>query len=128
MGTHCIEHWTRLRYPNEPLVIFNSRADGPETSHQGARDVHIRKDSQQAILLRVYAMREHWDAGLTDEEAGDISGLSDKKRCAYWRRCGELREMGLLEDTGLRRVGSAGSPQRAFRISMRGMGAVQELR
>lgn len=101
-------------------MTFDFRTDDPWTSRQGAEDVAIRKGSQQAILLRTYAAQSHWD-GLTDEEAGERSGLARLPRCCYWKRCSELRRMGLIEDAGTSRPSSAGSPQRVFRISMFGM-------
>lgn len=128
MGTYCIEHWTRDRQPEKAITLFDYRKDGPETSKQGAADVHLRKDSQQALLLKAWAIEAHWTDGLTDEEAGEISGLADRKRCAYWTRCSELRRMGLIEDTGTTRTASSGSQQMVSRITMLGMDAVRRLR
>lgn len=107
--------------------MFDFRTDDPDTSKQGAVDVSIRKGSQQATLLKEYARPEHWHNGLTDEEAGVRSGLARAPRCCYWKRCSELRRMGLIEDTGVVRPSSAGSDQRAFRISMLGMDKVRGL-
>lgn len=121
MGTYCIEHWTRDRHPEKALTLWDSHPES-ETSRQGSLDVRIRKDSQQAQLLAVYAKRVNW-GGLTDEEAGEQSGLADRKRCAYWMRCSELRKMGLIADTGVTRTASTGSPQMVCQITMLGMDA-----
>jgi len=96
------------------LPLFRS-AD-PVTSRQGARDVLPRRDSQQGQLLAVYRNQ----AGLTDEEAGIKSGLAQKPKCCYWKRCSELRAKGLIEDTGDTRLSSAGSAMRVCRLSAKG--------
>lgn len=108
--------------------MFDFRSDDPWTSEQGAKDVAVRKGSQQARLLIEYARQENWTRGLTSEEAGNASGLSANPRCCYWKRCSELAVLGLIEDTGEARLSSAGSPQRVFRISMSGMRHVKDLR
>lgn len=128
MGTYCIEHWTRSTVPEKAITLFDYRKDGPDTSKAGAADVNLRKDSQQALLLKAWALQEHWTDGLTDEEAGEISGLANRRRCAYWTRCSELRRMGLIEDTGTTRVASSGSHQMVSRITKLGMHAVGRLR
>lgn len=127
MGTHCIEHWTRARHPEKAYSLFDVRADDSATSKDGSQAVKIRKDSQQYVLLQTYANPAHWTHGLTDEEAGERSGLAAKPRCCYWKRCSELRELGLLEDTGIVRPSSAGCDQRAFRITMLGMSVAARL-
>lgn len=98
----------------DDLPLFRS-AD-PITSRQGARDVLPRRDSQQGQLLAVYRNQP----GLTDEEAGQLSGLAQKPKCCYWKRCSELRAKGLIEDTGDTRFSSAGSAMRVCRITQRG--------
>ena len=98
----------------DDLPLFRS-AD-PVTSRQGAKDVLPRRDSQQGQLLAVYRNQP----GLTDEEAGQLSGLAAKPKCCYWKRCSELRAKGLIEDTGDTRFSSAGSAMRVCRITQRG--------
>lgn len=107
--------------------MFDFRTEDPWTSKAGAVDVQIRKGSQQATLLKLYAQQPYWTCGLTDEEAGELSGLARLPRCCYWKRCSELRRMGLIEDTGESRMSTAGSAQRAFRITMLGMDKVKGL-
>lgn len=79
------------------------RRDDYATSIQGAQDVAYRAGSQKAKLTEVY--RSVWPKSLTDEEAAEMAGLSDT---CYWKRCGELREDGVIVDTGATREGSAG--------------------
>ena len=88
------------------LPLF--RETDPDTSRDGAKAVQPRKGSQQYILLKAYAERLR---GLTDEEAGDYTGLSANRKCCYWKRCSELRHAGLIADCNVRRNSSAGSPQ-----------------
>ncbi len=84
------------------------RATDPRTSADAAKSASIRSGSQRAIILKVYADQPF---GLTDEEAGDISGLSEKRKCCYWKRCSELRQMGLITPTGQLRISSANENQ-----------------
>ena len=103
------------------LPLF--RSTDPETSRAGAKDVKPRQGSQQALLLAVYA--DHKLTGLTDEEAGDLSGLSQKPKCCYWKRCSELRAKGLIEETGETRLSSAGSEMRVCRVTADGLTLVR---
>lgn len=80
------------------------RRDDRATSVGGAVAASYRAGTQKARLLDAY----YWagSAGLTDEEAAVSAGLS--LTTCYWKRCGELRAHGLVEETGLTREGSAG--------------------
>jgi hypothetical protein len=95
------------------LPLFRS-AD-PITSVLGAGDVKPRTGSQQALLLSEY---QH--GGLTDEEAGMASGLAQKPKCCYWKRCSELRAKGLIVPTGETRLSSAGSAMQVCVITEAG--------
>lgn len=90
---------------------MNARISDPITSHMGDQDVRPRSLSQRDRLLQAFV--RHPD-GLTDEEAATVAGLSP--RSCWWKRCSELRELGLIEHTGLMRLGSAGSKQMVSRI------------
>ena len=98
----------------DDLPLFRN-AD-PITSRDGAKDVAPRRGSQQAQLLAVYRNQ----LGLTDEEAGVKSGLAQKPKCCYWKRCSELRAKGLIEATGDTRLSSAGSSMQVCRLSAKG--------
>jgi hypothetical protein len=98
------------------LPLFRS-AD-PDTSREGAKDVKPRQGSQMSQLLAVYANAR---IGLTDEEAGERSGLADKPRCCYWKRCSDLRRLGLIEDSNTRRAGSSGSDMMVCTITAKGL-------
>jgi hypothetical protein len=76
------------------------RTDDKPTSVAGAASVAPRAGTQKARLLAVYH-----EGPATDEEAAARAGLI---RACYWKRCGELREDGLIKPTGDTRVGDAG--------------------
>jgi hypothetical protein len=98
------------------LPLF--RSVDPDTSREGAKDVRPRQGSQMALLLGAYA--NHRILGITDEEAGQESGLASRPRCCYWKRCSDLRNAGLIEDTGDRKEGSSGSLMMISRITAKG--------
>ena len=98
------------------LPLF--RSSDPDTSVEGAKDVKPRQGSQMALLLSAYA--QHRIFGLTDEQAGQESGLAQRPRCCYWKRCSDLRNAGLIEDTGDRKEGSSGSLMMVSRITAKG--------
>jgi hypothetical protein len=83
------------------LPLF--RSSDPETSRQVSP---MRIGSHRAILLAIYA-----DAtlGLTDEEAALRASAQGHEIKGYWKRCSDLRTMGLIQDLGIRRAVSSGS-------------------
>lgn len=54
-------------------------------------------------LLEMYV--KAGNDGLTDDEAARDAGLLDT---CYWKRCNELRQQGLIVNTGRKRLGLAG--------------------
>lgn len=91
-----------------------ARRDDPKTSHEGAEAVAYRAGSHKAKLIEVFS---RYPEGLTDEEAASHANLL---RAGYWKRCGELREDGLIEPTGDTRVGEAGVSRMVCRITAKG--------
>lgn len=88
----------------EPQQIDQRYRNGDHAaSEAGAADVSFRASSQKAKLLLVFRQTSE----LTDEEAAEAAGLN--MRSCFWKRCGELRALGLIEFTGGTKVGSAGS-------------------
>lgn len=83
-------------------------------------DLRIRAGSQRWELLKKYV--EH--GPLTNEQAGDLSGLSGKKSCCYWKRCSELLKHGYLEDTGTEIASQVGEMQRVCRVTSKGIAAI----
>ncbi|MEI8285659.1 MAG: hypothetical protein WCG15_00020 [Actinomycetes bacterium] len=86
-----------------------------------SKELRIRAGSQRWTLLRQYV--EH--GPLTNEQAGDLSGLSEKKSCCYWKRCGELLQHGYLADTGVEIRSQVGEMQRVCRVTDKGLAAIQ---
>jgi hypothetical protein len=86
-----------------------------------SKELRIRAGSQRWTLLRQYV--EH--GPLTNEQAGDLSGLSEKKSCCYWKRCGELLQHGYLADTGVEVRSQVGEMQRVCRVTDKGLAAIQ---
>ena len=94
----------------DELPLF--RTADPVTSVQGAADVKPRRVSQAMLLLSIYEY-----ADLTDEQAGDLSGLAKRPKCCYWKRCSELRAKGYIIPTGETRISSAGSAMQVCAIT-----------
>lgn len=58
----------------------------------GAERVSYRAGTQKARLVKAY--QEAYPNGLTDDEAAVAAGLP--LTTCYWKRCGELREDGVI--------------------------------
>jgi predicted transcriptional regulator len=94
------------------------RNTDPETSHQAAaRAPSVRANDRRAALI---AHVEN-PAGITDFELAEIVG---RQQTSAGKRRGELRDLGLIEDSGLRRAAPSGSSSIVWRITMRGRIAV----
>ena len=107
------EEWSAIGHANGWLGV--RRNDGA-TSGAGARAMTVRAGSQRAMLLAAYGSNVY----LTDEEAGDVSGLSMLPKCCYWKRCSELRQAGYIRPTGKTRASSAGVEQQVCEITDEG--------
>lgn len=98
------------RYCVSPVSVLDpvqsrARTTDPETSHASAsnKSEQIKRGTQRHRLLYEYAQAKD----LTDEEAGMRSGLHMARAC-YWKRCGELRDLGLISDCGYTRKSFVG--------------------
>lgn len=101
----------------DELPLF--RNTDPATSAQGAANVKPRRASQAMLLLSMYEY-----ADLTDEQAGNLSGLAKRPKCCYWKRCSELRAKGYIAPTGETRLSSAGSAMQVCAITTEGRKAL----
>ena len=103
----------------EQLDLFRQtwRDHDPVTSVMAAANVTCRARSQKWMLLVCYAQAGY--GGLTDEEAGIRSGLK-ATGANYWRRCTDLRAMGLIEPTGKKRLSTMGEFRMVCRITESG--------
>lgn len=101
------------------------RPTDPETSKAAAesRKNKIRWGSQRHLLLEQYKACD-----LTDEEAGKASGLYDQRAC-YWKRCGELRDLGLICYAGenMTRESSSGNQVMVSTITAWGLAVLEGL-
>lgn len=99
-----------------------ARSSDPETSHAAAK-LPFRRLSQRHVLLTEYAraaetQRTGVYGGLTDEEAAEAAGIL---RGCPWKRCSELREMGMIVPWGqTTRKSSMGAEQRVCVITAEG--------
>jgi hypothetical protein len=107
------DEWAAIGHANGWLGV--RRNDGA-TSGAGAKAIKVRAGSQRAILLAVYDSNVY----LTDEEAGNVSGLAMLPKCCYWKRCSELRQAGYIRPTGKTRTSSAGVEQQVCEITDEG--------
>ena len=101
----------------QELPLF--RATDPETSRQVSP---IRVGSHRALLLEQYATAT---LGLTDEEAGMRAALAGHEIRGYWKRCSDLRTMGLIQDLGIRRTLTTGSQGIVCAITQAGLDMVR---
>lgn len=100
------------------LDFFSARKTDPHTSHAAAQSIVIRAGSQRAQLLQAY--RDAGASGLTDDEAGVITGLAYKIGCCWWKRCSELRQAGYIQPTSQTRASRAGEAQQVCVITDEG--------
>lgn len=96
------------------------RTDDHATSVAGAKSVTYRAGSQKHRLLLAYA--QAFASGLTDEEAAVVTGLTES---CYWKRCGELRQDGFIQETDRTRKGTAGVPRMVSTITPEGLRAAK---
>jgi len=101
------EYGTPSRADFGALDLFaaatRARASDPATSHAAAQSL----DTSTIIAQLSRAYRDAGGRGLTDEEAGDIVGF-----LSAWKRCSDLRRLGLIVANGQTRDGSSGRAQR----------------
>lgn len=119
--TPTFEEWARVGHVNGWLGV---RGGDGATSRAPLPNLAVRAGSQRATLLATYA---HHGEGLTDEEAGNFSGLLRLPRCCYWKRCSELRQAGYITVTGSTRVSTAGEAQQVCAISAAGWAILETL-
>ena len=109
----------------EPRVVESTptaRNTDPGTSHAAAEAVRFNAQTAKGKLLRAHYETDRED--LTDEEAAKLAGLSLTSE--YATRCSELRNLGLLVETGDERRGRAGMARIASRITQHGIDYVEE--
>jgi|KBSMisStaDraftv2_1062788.scaffolds.fasta_scaffold356290_2 hypothetical protein len=94
----------------------HARRGDPDTSHAAAQQL----DGTTMLRRLLLAYADHPD--LTAEEAAEVCGYDAE--AGAWKRCSDLANAGLVEDTGDRRVASTGRHQMARRITLAGIAAL----
>ena len=115
------EEWARIGHMNGWLGVRNGDAT---TSRAPLPSLAIRAGSQRHKLLKQYGAAPY---GLTDEQAGQVSGLADLPRCCYWKRCSELRQAGFIAPTGITRLSTADEAQQVCAITEAGRNILNTL-
>jgi hypothetical protein len=100
------------------------RASDPPTSREAAasRDNRMRWGSQRHVLLCAYAAH----GSMTDEQAAKEAGLLPGRAC-FWKRCGELRDLGLIAETGETRISDSGNDVLVSGITAQGRVMLDEM-
>jgi len=98
--------------PMMPLFALARRSD-PATSRDAAEALEVARRVYRQLLD---AFGSAGDAGLTDEEAIARAGLDSSG--GWWKRCSELRGLGLIEPTGeVRRSPTTGRGRMVCRVT-----------
>lgn len=106
-----------LTDPN--LQRGRARRDDHSTSRAGAADVARRAGGQKRLLLEAFAAAGTF--GLNDEQAAERAGLP--MRSCWWKRCGELRALGLVryahdtDGADITSIASSGVPRKVSVIT-----------
>lgn len=100
----------------DDLPLF--RNTDPQGSVNGAKHITPKRGSQAMRLLAIYAQNPIM--GLTDEEASSQTGILHG-----WKRCADLRRMGLIEPTGTMRPTVAQVNAMVCRITQQGLEALK---
>jgi len=87
------------------------RLTDPDTCRTAAERASVNAGTNRALALKAHA---HADAGLTDFELADLTGVP---QTSIGKRRGELVALGYIERTELRRPSPTGSPAIVWRIT-----------
>lgn len=101
----------------DDLPLF--RLTDPDTSRQIRRSAI---SSQCMVLLSFYRQSS---IGLTDEQVACQAAEADHRINGYWKRCSDLRRLGLIVDCGVRRTLSSGSSGMVCAITAKGIEALK---
>ncbi len=100
----------------DDLPLF--RNTDPAGSVNGAEHIKLKRTTQAMRLLAIYA--ENPIMGLTDEEASAQAGILHG-----WKRCSDLRRLGLIEDAATQRETLSGVLAMVCRITQEGLEALK---
>lgn len=121
------KHKRKCEMESMQLDLFtqNWRDHDPDTSVMAAASVITRAGSQKSLLLIHYT--QAGERGMTDEEAGIVSGLKGTG-ANYWRRCSDLRALGLIKPTGEYRLSTMGERRMVCRATAEGLRLMEQVR
>jgi len=97
----------------EPATLV--RLEDPETSHAAARKLDGK--AKRTRLLKVFEV-----GNATSEEAAALAGFGPAD--GAWKRCSDLKNLGLIAPTGTTRPGSSGREQMVLAITDAGRAAL----
>jgi hypothetical protein len=103
--------------------IVGARSTDPDTSHEAAvRNLSGRNTDRRRALAALVAVG---DDGLTDFE---LAARLSRQQTSAGKRRGELRDLGLVADTGRRRSAPSGSAAIVWAITPLGLRADKALK
>lgn len=105
----------------EPLFAPVARNTDPDTSHQAARYAAKTAATHRALALRELATAG--PRGLTDF---DLAARTRIPQTSIGKRRGELRDAGLVEDSGTRRPSPSGTAAIVWRVTDLGRQAARQ--
>jgi hypothetical protein len=108
--TQPLIDWPEAGGPTPPPTHLASdvrkmaRATDPDTSHEAAQDAAGNSDKHRALALRL--LEEAGPDGLTDFDLAAATGI---QQTSIGKRRGELRDAGLVINSGRKRPSPSGS-------------------
>lgn len=108
--------WAGKDVVTDQLALAFRRTD-PDTSRTAAERARPRRDTDRLAVLRVHQANP---SGLTDFE---LAALLGRQQTSVGKRRGELRDAGLICDSGERRPAPSGSPAVVWALTVEGMRA-----
>lgn len=96
-----------------------ARETDPDTSKEAARKLDAgRAGSMRRRLLSCFI-----SGPMTAEEAASAAGYGPE--VGAWKRVSDLLNLGLVEDSGKKKLGSSGRPQRILSITDLGLSSLE---
>jgi hypothetical protein len=95
--------------------VFGARKTDPVTSHEAARiNKELKRRDRYSVLGVHY---DHSVSGLTDFE---LASILRRQQTSVGKRRGELRDLGMIEQTDKRRKAPSGASAIVWRITEAG--------
>ena len=104
----------------EFYIAPNVRNTDPDTSHAAAAEHKILRKGDRVMTL---IMHYYHPDGLTDYELGDLIG---RQQNSAGKRRGELRDNGLIENSGHKRPAPSGSLVIVWQITPKGIALAKQ--